>query len=164
MWDSIGRSISFPVGDADSSTKPLLYPASDSPPWQAYESAKNRVVLHGQLIQDSYRLIFTRYFKIVRSQESYDITTPSVKQSVKWRVKQQDPIGMHCDAPKWVPDPFLSVMASVKTSKLPLDARCVYTLRHYCQRFSISIQTLVSCLIITMENPSHFKKFNLKFK
>ena len=47
---------------------------------------------------------------------SKGITTPSVKR----RVKRQDPIGMHCDAPKWVPDPFPSVMASVKTSKLPL--------------------------------------------
>ena len=32
------------------------------------------------------------------------INTPSVKQSVKRR----GPIGMHCDAPKWVPDPFPS--------------------------------------------------------
>ena len=50
------------------------------------------------------------------------INTPSGKQSVKQRVKQQGPIGMHCDAPKWVPDPFPHVVASVKTSKLPLDA------------------------------------------
>ena len=28
------------------------------------------------------------------------------KPSVKQRVKQQGPIEMHCDAPKWVPDPF----------------------------------------------------------
>ena len=48
--------------------------------------------------------------------ESKGITTPSVKQ----RVKRQGPIRMHCDAPKWVPDPFASVMASVKTSKLTL--------------------------------------------
>ena len=35
---------------------------------------------------------------------------------------------MHFDAPKWVPDPFPNVMASAKTSKLSLDARCVYSL------------------------------------
>ena len=40
------------------------------------------------------------------------ITTPSVKR--------QGPIGIHCDAPKSVPDPFPSIMASGKTSKLPL--------------------------------------------
>ena len=37
------------------------------------------------------------------------ITTSSVER----RVKRQGPIGMHCDAPKWVPDPFPSVMAIV---------------------------------------------------
>ena len=37
---------------------------------------------------------------------SKGITTPSVKWSVKRRVKRQGPIGMHCDAPKSVPDPF----------------------------------------------------------
>ena len=41
---------------------------------------------------------------------------------VKRHIKRQGPIGMHCDAPKWVPDPFPSVNPSVKTSKLPLDA------------------------------------------
>ena len=42
------------------------------------------------------------------------MNTPSVKR------QRQGPIGMHCDAPKSVPDPFPSVMASVKTSKMPL--------------------------------------------
>ena len=42
------------------------------------------------------------------------INTPSVKR------QRQGPIGMHCDAPKSVPDPFSSVNPSVKTSKLPL--------------------------------------------
>ena len=37
--------------------------------------------------------------------DSKGITTPSVKR--------QGPIGMHCDATKWVPDPFPSIMASV---------------------------------------------------
>ena len=38
---------------------------------------------------------------------------------------------MHCDAPKWVPDPFPSINPSVKTSKLPLpmwpkiSSRCI---------------------------------------
>ena len=50
------------------------------------------------------------------------IPTPSVKRRVKHQQQRQGPIRMHCDAPKWVPDPFPSVMASVKTSKLPLDA------------------------------------------
>ena len=39
---------------------------------------------------------------------------PSVKR------QRQGPIGMHCDAPKSVPDPFPSVNPSIKTSKLPL--------------------------------------------
>ena len=42
------------------------------------------------------------------------INTPSVKR--------QGPIGMHCDTPKSVPDPFPSVNSSVKTSKLPRAA------------------------------------------
>ena len=46
------------------------------------------------------------------------IDTPSVKR----QRQRQGPIGMHCDAPKSVPDPFPSVNPSVKTSKLPLDA------------------------------------------
>ena len=37
------------------------------------------------------------------------INTPSVKPSVK----RQGPIGMHCDAPKLVPDPFSSVRGSI---------------------------------------------------
>ena len=37
------------------------------------------------------------------------MTTPSVKRNIK----RQGPIGMHCDTPKWIPDPFPSVMASV---------------------------------------------------
>ena len=44
------------------------------------------------------------------------MNTPSVKRQRQW----QGPIGMHCDTLKWVPDPFASAMASVKTSKLPL--------------------------------------------
>ena len=44
------------------------------------------------------------------------INTPSVKR----QRQRQGPIGIHCDAPKWVPDPFPSVNPSVKTSKLPL--------------------------------------------
>ena len=63
------------------------------------------------------------------------INTPSGKRSVKQHVNRQGPIGMHCDAPKWVLDPFPSVMASVKTSKQPLDARCVYSLRVQIQPF-----------------------------
>ena len=43
---------------------------------------------------------------------SKGINTPSVKRCVKHHVKWQGPIGMHCDAPKSVPDPFPSVMAS----------------------------------------------------
>ena len=44
------------------------------------------------------------------------MNTPSVKR----QRQRQGPIGMHCDAPKSVPDPFPSVNPSVKTSKLPL--------------------------------------------
>ena len=42
------------------------------------------------------------------------INTPSVKR------QRQGPIGMHCDAPKSVPDPFPSINPSLKTAKLPL--------------------------------------------
>ena len=64
------------------------------------------------------------------SQISVSLTQVKKKlTSVKRHVMWQGPIGMHCDVPKWVPDPFPSVMASVKTSKLPLDvwrSVCLY--------------------------------------
>ena len=68
------------------------------------------------------------YFPLVKTK---GINTPSVKQSVKW----QGPIGMHCNAPKLVPDPFTSGKCSSKC--IPkglchltqsLDAQCVYSL------------------------------------
>ena len=48
------------------------------------------------------------------------MNTPSVKRRVKRQRQRQGPIGIHCDAPKSVPDPFPSVNPSVTTSKLPL--------------------------------------------
>ena len=42
------------------------------------------------------------------------------KRQAEHQRQRQGPIGMHCDAPKSVPDPFKRVMASVKTSKMPL--------------------------------------------
>ena len=48
------------------------------------------------------------------------MNTPSVKRQRQRQRQWQGPFGMHCDAPKWVPDPFPSFMASVKTSRLPL--------------------------------------------
>ena len=50
--------------------------------------------------------------------ETKGINTPSVKRQRQWQ--RQSPIGIHCDTSKWVPDPLPSVMASGKTSKLPL--------------------------------------------
>ena len=47
-------------------------------------------------------------FYIVVLSKTKGINTPSVKRSVKRHVKRQGPIGMHCDAPKLVPDPFSS--------------------------------------------------------
>ena len=68
----------------------------------------------------------TEAFHNVGSYSIKGITTPSVKWSIKHCVKQQGPIGIHCDAPKSVPDPFPSVNQSVKTFKA--DARCVHSL------------------------------------
>ena len=48
------------------------------------------------------------------------MNTPSVKRQHQRQWQRQGPIGMHCDAPKSIPDPFPSVIPSVKTSKLPL--------------------------------------------
>ena len=52
------------------------------------------------------------------------INTPSVKWQRQREWQRQGPIGMHCDTPKSVPDPFPSINPSVKTSKLLLDAWC----------------------------------------
>ena len=60
------------------------------------------------------------------------MNTSSVKQQ---QLRQrQGPIGLHCDAPKWVPDPFPSVMASVKTS-MPLGVFIPlrFILTHFCE-------------------------------
>ena len=38
------------------------------------------------------------------------VPTSSVKRHVKRQQQRQGPIAMHCDAPKWVPDSFLSVI------------------------------------------------------
>ena len=64
-----------------------------------------------------------------------DITFASSKGINTLSVKRQGPIGMHCDAPKSVSDPFPSVMASGTLhimdpmgSNLTLDARFVYSL------------------------------------
>ena len=58
-------------------------------------------------IEDKDVFIFRQQWRIQNFPKG--INTPSVKR--QWQ--RQSPIGMHCDAPKSVPDPFPSVMASV---------------------------------------------------
>ena len=81
------------------------------------ENFRNTSTPQGDIILSDFVCVILH---IISRSTTKGINTPSVKQQHQHQRQQQGPAGIHCDASKWVPDPLPSVMASGKTSKLPL--------------------------------------------